>query len=458
MLRNAADYPIEHNLTKMNSDSSLSATSKRAKKKAAAAAASTPVVSTPEPNGSVHEHDEDKKHANPYIEVVYKKLRALRKKAQKLEKYDQMDRKDLNADQLLSLEKKPELLLQLKEAEDIIKVLTHVDAEEAELAKRRQKVQESETAAKVAAAVSEVNDANAKKQKQTIRLLYALQNTLSNLATLTVTLTDEEYTALSSLRAYVMGAGLDAEAAEKYIDIAEVYLNKYLDREVEEFVNRLTYANLHDLVDRLLEPAQAPVFVAEEVSPAQDVAEATREVAGGDVAESAQHVDVAQQQTGGSAFISFFNPSEIITDEPKLNDVQAEPVLDVPHTSESFEPVSEEPLPNGVEVTDVQPEIAAAHESASAHTPEPQANGVHRTPSFRGGRGSRGGYRGRGGSWQAQQQRHYENNQQFQHHSPQQQLRVQQPRGHTYNNRGGFQKGNGTGFRGSPQPQTVRNQ
>ncbi|KAI8801834.1 hypothetical protein BJ742DRAFT_835159 [Cladochytrium replicatum] len=469
MLRNADDIPVvEHNLAKMNSNSSLSATSKRAKKKAtvtAAAAAVATARSTPELKSAGFEHDEEKKHANPYIEVVYKKLRALRKKAQKLEKYNQMDKNELNADQLLSLEKKSELLLQLMEAEDIIKVLTHVDAEEAELAKRRQKLQESEIAARVAAAVNEANDANALKQKQTIQLLYALQNTLSNLSTLTVALTDEEYTALSSLRAYVTGAGLDAEAAEKYIDVAEVYLYKYLNREDEEFVNRLTYTNLHDLVERLLEPAKAPVFVAE-VSPSQDAADAAHHVAGFEASDAEQHVDASHQQTGGSVFISFFNPSEVAPEEPNVvvaNNIQPEPVAEVPRSANDsfvFEPASEGAKTDAVDGQDVQREIAAAHDSAAAQTPEPQANGVRRNSSFRGGRGSREGYRGRGGNWQTQQPRRYENNQQFQNHSPEHQQRVQQPRVHSgYNNRGGYQgKGSSSGFRGSPQPQTVRNQ
>lgn len=113
---------------------------------------------------------------NPYIEVFNKKIRALKKKlvrhrAQpvpgksilmsfslqtKLEKYEQSEKKDLNADQIQALERKPETVCAVKELEDIVKQVAAVEEAEARANARKQRETEEEMQRRVGEAVQEV--------------------------------------------------------------------------------------------------------------------------------------------------------------------------------------------------------------------------------------------------------------------------------------------------------------
>ncbi|CAJ0758271.1 9852_t:CDS:2, partial [Entrophospora sp. SA101] len=72
---------------------------------------------------------------NPYMEVIYKRLRAMRKRMVRVEKYEEIanstpdGKNQLNADQLNSLEKKGELAAVIKQSEDILKSMEAVDKE-----------------------------------------------------------------------------------------------------------------------------------------------------------------------------------------------------------------------------------------------------------------------------------------------------------------------------------------
>ena len=70
----------------------------------------------------------DQPDKNPYKEATGKRLRTLRKRLQKIEKYQETPDK-LNEDQLQALDKKDQLIFAIKELEELDRAFTTVDQE-----------------------------------------------------------------------------------------------------------------------------------------------------------------------------------------------------------------------------------------------------------------------------------------------------------------------------------------
>ncbi|CAJ0923119.1 1933_t:CDS:2 [Entrophospora sp. SA101] len=98
---------------------------------------------------------------NPYMEVIYKRLRAMRKRMVRVEKYEEIanstpdGKNQLNADQLNSLEKKGELAAVIKQSEDILKSMEAVDKEEVKKEKAQKKTQQEENEKAISNAIKE---------------------------------------------------------------------------------------------------------------------------------------------------------------------------------------------------------------------------------------------------------------------------------------------------------------
>ncbi|KAF0520360.1 hypothetical protein F8M41_016362 [Gigaspora margarita] len=99
---------------------------------------------------------------NPYIEVVNKRIRTLRKKMAKIEKCEEIIRSSpdgknqLNNDQLQSYERKGEVAGALKECEDILKQIENIDKEEIKNRKILKEQQDDEREKAIANAIDEV--------------------------------------------------------------------------------------------------------------------------------------------------------------------------------------------------------------------------------------------------------------------------------------------------------------
>nr|CAG8465199.1 15426_t:CDS:2 [Entrophospora candida] len=101
---------------------------------------------------------------NPYMEVIYKRLRAMRKRMVRVEKYEEIanstpdGKNQLNADQLNSLEKKGELAAVIKQSEDILKSMEAVDKEEVKKEKAQKKAQQEENEKAISNAIKEAKN------------------------------------------------------------------------------------------------------------------------------------------------------------------------------------------------------------------------------------------------------------------------------------------------------------
>jgi hypothetical protein len=68
-------------------------------------------------------------YKNGYQEALGKRIRTLRKRLTKIEKYEELPRDQLNEDQLQALDKKPILAFAMKELDELAKQFSIVDQE-----------------------------------------------------------------------------------------------------------------------------------------------------------------------------------------------------------------------------------------------------------------------------------------------------------------------------------------
>ncbi|KAJ3286323.1 hypothetical protein HK104_009105 [Borealophlyctis nickersoniae] len=346
---------------------------------------------------------------NPYIEAINKRLRTLKKKLTKVEKYEAMDKKDLNADQIQAVQKKPEVASAVKEFEEIIKQLETVGAEEAKAALDKEKVAQQQEQLKIAEAVKEAQNASQESTMRLLQLLFVLNVSLPNLATSSLPITEEQYNALAYFRLLTTGYGMEApENAAAFLESAQTYIQKYSEQSAEQFAGSVTYAELNELVEKILSPPAPPKFGIDAESgesPALPEAEyeagpaSENEVEGGEVR--------AEAPPSAPGIISFFNPSEVLGIEETVTEeiVTTSAVLD-DHTV--VETVTDTiTITTTTELEVPLPEEVGASSSEAASSPAPQAESVspdaqtsqdgQGQPRGHRGRGrGRGGFRGRG--------------------------------------------------------------
>ncbi|KAI9003257.1 hypothetical protein BC832DRAFT_593329 [Gaertneriomyces semiglobifer] len=369
---------------------------------------------------------------SPYPEVINKKMRALRKKLTKIEKYEQLDRNALNADQLQTLQKKPELVFAVKELEEVAKGIAAADNDEAKLTAQMMRQTEQDTQKRVQDAVNAAKAEGAQNVKAILELMYVLDYVLPNIASISVGLTDDQYNTLAYFRMFITGFGLEqVDTPKAHLELAQAHVDKYLTRDSSEFMNGVTYAQLADWIVNIRNPPAPPQFrseAAEELSTEQDV--------------EPTEVETDHKPRNITGGISFFNPSEVLDIQTEHTEVVTTDLEGVT-THLTVEHVVIESVPEGPdEAEDIAAEPASVEQPQE--TPEASTEGRQQSRSqqqgegqhqprqhrgrgrggYRGGRGRgagyggqhqgghyRGGYRGRGGQ-QHQGQRPQPQNQQ----------------------------------------------
>ncbi|TPX69999.1 hypothetical protein SpCBS45565_g02096 [Spizellomyces sp. 'palustris'] len=356
---------------------------------------------------------------SPYVEVVNKKLRALKKKLTKVEKYEQLEKKDLNQDQIQALERKPEVVSAVKELEDVVKQIAVTEAEESKVQQQKQQALEQTAQLRVERAVQEVKAASSRTTREILQLFYVLNITLPSIVTSNLPITDEQYNALAYFRAVITGVGLEqADSTEDFLQSAESHLHKYLERQDEPFVHGVTYGQLAAVVDTILNPPAPPKFGTENFEEAileEPTAEDT-----GLPEEERDHV-TGHSIASNLGTISFFNPSEVLGITTETTEISTEengiktdiivetitvvtPEAQKPTASEMAEPAAS----GEVQGDEVGAEIAQGEQEEGEGTAVPSQGGQHQGRQNRGrgrggfrgrgrGRGGQGGYQGRGG-------------------------------------------------------------
>ncbi|KAJ3052108.1 hypothetical protein HK097_006883 [Rhizophlyctis rosea] len=313
-----------------------SAKNRKARRAAAQAAAEGKLAQPPSPivpSDSAVSLDscvigEDGAHRNPYIEAINKRLRTLKKRLvyrligctiaplqksdriafqAKIEKYEQSDKNELNADQVAAIEKKPEVLSAYKEFEEVLKQLGVVELEEFKASKAQQRAQEAAKQAEINQAVQNAKGEANESIRELIKLLHLWDVPLANSAPIPHSLTEDQVFALAFFRAKTTGAGEEGRyTVDSLVDQSEHYLKKYLERSKEDFYRQTSYADVYNLISDLLYPPAPPKFGQDEHPHAESEEASVKSPVKEDAA------DAHEQTPSGGANISFFNPSEVL--------------------------------------------------------------------------------------------------------------------------------------------------
>ncbi|RKO87362.1 hypothetical protein BDK51DRAFT_33943, partial [Blyttiomyces helicus] len=269
---------------------------------AAAAAAEAPAASVLKAStASLPIEEEPEPSANPFAEIINKRLRTQRKKLTKIEKYESTDKKDLLPEQVQAIEKKPACAALVKELDEIIKSYAAVELEEAKTAKQKRQA---------------VAEAEAQK-------LRAVERELKVLPTLTYPLPEEHYAALNYFKLVMTGCDTNESFwfldKSTFIDSAFSHLQKYLEASQEEIYPGVTYSQIDNIITSILTPPAVPKFgvdTEEAISPVL----AEGEVPSDEIVESDVHTlvpEAAEQQQQRHVIppvapgISFFTPSQL---------------------------------------------------------------------------------------------------------------------------------------------------
>ncbi|KAJ3033071.1 hypothetical protein HDV00_006803 [Rhizophlyctis rosea] len=396
--------------------------SRKARRAAAAraAAAASGELSPPSPIGAtdsavsldsigLSEDQTDKK--NPYIEAINKRLRTLKKRLAKVEKYEQEDSISLNPDQIVAIDRKPEVVAAVKELEDVFKALSVVELEEARAARIEQEAREAAKQVEIARAEQNAKAAADEHLRELIKLLHLWDVPLSCNAPIPHSLSEEQCNAIAYFRAMTTGAGRVINDVESLVENSGTFIKKYLDRSPESVFSAISYAELYDLISNILFPPPPPKFGQEDDLPENhDQDYTTEDPSSAEFEEGADSVTPEVASAGG-AQISFFNPSEVlgveqvITQEVKLSTeiTQDDSVVETVTETTTIVTTTELSIPAaGVDAHVNEASALAAHvggEEEAANV-EPAQNGgsaeavgaqpaVNGTGGARGGRGSR---------------------------------------------------------------------
>ncbi|KAJ3213344.1 hypothetical protein HDU67_002974 [Dinochytrium kinnereticum] len=194
------------------------------------------------------------------MEVLMKRLRAYKKRLTKIERAESMSRAELNKDQLEALQRKPEVVNVIRELEELLKQLEVSEQEELkETATKDKEIQLAEKK-KLTQALGEMKTQSDNTLRQSLRLLYALNNCLPKLSTISIQLTDRQFAALSHL-SHILNGTLDAQRTpDEAILYSEETLKNYLEKSSSEFHQGVTFADLHGLIAALLSPPKTVKF------------------------------------------------------------------------------------------------------------------------------------------------------------------------------------------------------
>ncbi|KAJ1334839.1 hypothetical protein BSLG_007993 [Batrachochytrium salamandrivorans] len=181
-----------------------------------------------------------------YSEAVNKRLRTLRKRLLKASKYEQSSSSDLNPDQLLAIQRKPEVAFAIKELEDLGRQIALLESQEAAQLKAK-----AEQDRKAAAA-------------QTLSLEAASKVHLDpHYFPATSALSATKLEALLTLKSALAGMGIPASEISTYFEFTKSHLHALATHSTDTFLNSSTsYVDLGRLLEDLISPPPPPRFGA----------------------------------------------------------------------------------------------------------------------------------------------------------------------------------------------------
>ncbi|ORX82944.1 hypothetical protein BCR32DRAFT_292333 [Anaeromyces robustus] len=187
---------------------------------------------------------------NKYLNIVNKKLRTLRKRMNKIEKYENCDKAELNADQITTIKKKSEVSALIKEFEDLHKQYTLFDEQEQKINENLKKSQEERLANEVKEQVENEKKLHSAQLQYLFKASYAL-NVLIN--TRKFAFSNAEINALNYVRNILLG---NVEMIENQKSEGEIVLEKLYEASMDKCFEEVTYKDVNNLINLIINPPQ----------------------------------------------------------------------------------------------------------------------------------------------------------------------------------------------------------
>ncbi|KAI9144906.1 hypothetical protein BKA69DRAFT_1172438 [Paraphysoderma sedebokerense] len=213
-----------------------------------------------------------------FAEIVNKRLRTLKKRLAKIEKYETTEVSSLNADQLEAVKSKPVVSSLIAELTELSNSLTSLEVDELKQLKRQQKQFHLEKQASIAKSVSEAVKNSANLTKFMLKLLSSLDTLIKNQSDdLNENTLDLLHNVKSLLLPSVSPSDLDDMSVaelDQGLNFAKKVLNKD-ENAVSEFESdSLTYADIFNRINDLTTPAPQTEDTLPEEDTTQSAAEA----------------------------------------------------------------------------------------------------------------------------------------------------------------------------------------
>ncbi|KAJ1342561.1 hypothetical protein BSLG_002878 [Batrachochytrium salamandrivorans] len=197
-----------------------------------------------------------------YSEAVNKRLRTLRKRLLKASKYEQSSSSDLNPDQLLAIQRKPEVAFAIKELEDLGRQIALLESQEAAQLKAKAEQDRKAAAAQTLSLEAASKSAFDKQLESFLRCWYALNVALPQVPA-TSALSATKLEALLTLKSALAGMGIPASEISTYFEFTKSHLHALATHSTDTFLNSSTsYVDLGRLLEDLISPPPPPRFGA----------------------------------------------------------------------------------------------------------------------------------------------------------------------------------------------------
>ncbi|KAK9696703.1 hypothetical protein K7432_012323 [Basidiobolus ranarum] len=363
-------------------------------------------------NSTLKEVSKPVRHENPYIESVLKRLRTLKKRWSKIERYDEVinsspeGKSELIPDQIQAWEKKDEVSSAIKELEDIVKQFTIIDAEETKTRLAQAKEQERQLKKSTRKITLETEASGARILFDTVGLFHGVYN----IAPTCENISEAERIALSHFKDIIISkfdSEEDIEVKQKEIFHYLKKMNNHSEDEISEMAG-VHFQDIASLLNTLISPPKKPEVIVEE--------ESVEELHGIEFStEDLEHVHYDGDDTvvihevivppGGISFMSIseidnpvFKPNGVTDESNSSHDTVTNGLVDSTSETHNTQEIIEE--------SKVVQNSAPHHDqtesvSVPAEKHENQHRGGHRG-GYRGRRNNNGqhntGYRGRGSS------------------------------------------------------------
>ncbi|ORX55407.1 hypothetical protein BCR36DRAFT_581429 [Piromyces finnis] len=189
---------------------------------------------------------------NKYINIVNKKLRTLRKRMNKIEKYENCNDEELNTDQISAIKKKPEVSLLLKEFEDLHKQYTIFDEQEKREQEVNKKIQDERLLDEVNKKVELEKKMHSSQLQYLFKASYALNIEIN---TRKFTFSNAELNALNYVRNILLGTNEMMNKNEEKSE-GELVLEKLYEASTDECCENVTFKDVNSIINLILNPPQ----------------------------------------------------------------------------------------------------------------------------------------------------------------------------------------------------------